>query len=124
MFKQLTAFIFLLVFGFQTFSKAFIVVDYLTNTSSYAKNCENKARPKMHCNGKCQMMKKLQQQEKKDQQNAERRGEKKDQSPLSSESFTASIPFPGTETAKIFYTTLNGVKLLKIPRSLFRPPTA
>ena len=33
----------------------------------YAKNCINKARPKLHCNGKCQMMKKMRKRKKKKQ---------------------------------------------------------
>jgi hypothetical protein len=55
-------------FTLQTFNSAIILLDYTINTKSYAVNCENKAHPQMHCNGKCQLMKKLQQQEKKDRQ--------------------------------------------------------
>ena len=44
----------------------------------------------MRCNGKCQMMKKLQQQEKKDQENTERT-ENKNEAPISSKSFFASL---------------------------------
>jgi hypothetical protein len=40
------------------FSSQFIRLDYLLNRASFVKNCENKARPALHCNGKCQMMKK------------------------------------------------------------------
>jgi hypothetical protein len=57
----------------QTFNRFFIVVDYQLNKEYIAKTlCENKNKPQMHCNGKCQMMKKLQQEEKKDQQNPDR----------------------------------------------------
>jgi hypothetical protein len=79
MIKQLTAFIFLVAFMAHTFNRAVIVFDYYTNTAAFAKNCENKARPQMHCNGKCQMMKKLQQEEKKDQSNPERKMENKNE---------------------------------------------
>lgn len=73
MFRQITALIFLMAFVSQTFSTPFMMLDYYANTSAYAKNCINKARPKMHCNGKCQVMKKMKEQEKKEQENAERR---------------------------------------------------
>jgi hypothetical protein len=63
----------ILSFAAQTFSKAFVVIDYYTNKAVYEKSCINKMRPMMHCNGKCQMMKKLREQEKKEQQN-ERNG--------------------------------------------------
>lgn len=57
----------------QTFSKSFIVAGYYANTQAYAKNCENKAKPQMHCNGKCQMMKKIKAEEKKGQEGSERK---------------------------------------------------
>jgi hypothetical protein len=46
----------------------------------------------MHCNGKCQMMKKLQQEEKKDQENPERKSENKTEIILSTKSFFATVP--------------------------------
>lgn len=73
MLRQLSATILLLTFSVQTFSNQLIMLGYYVNTGAYAKNCINKARPKLHCNGKCQAMKKLQQEEKKDQQTPERK---------------------------------------------------
>lgn len=67
----------MIAFFAQTFSKGLIVANYYTNTQAYAKNCINKAKPKMHCNGKCQMMKKLKQEENKDSQNPDRKNEVK-----------------------------------------------
>jgi len=46
----------------------------------------------MHCNGKCQMMKKLQQEEKKDQENPERKVENKNEIILSTKSLFATVP--------------------------------
>lgn len=49
----------------QTFSKWVVVAEYQLNKKFIAQNlCINKARPKLHCNGKCQMMKKLAEEEK------------------------------------------------------------
>lgn len=67
----------IIAFFAQSFSKGLIVANYYTNTQAYAKNCINKTTPKMHCNGKCQMMKKLKQEENKDSQNPERKNEVK-----------------------------------------------
>ena len=54
----------------QTFSKWLVVVEYKMNRDFIAKNlCINKVRPKMHCNGKCQMMKKLAEEEKQNTSN-------------------------------------------------------
>lgn len=49
----------------QAFSKWLVVIEYKWNKDYIVKNlCVNKARPKMHCNGKCQMMKRLAEEEK------------------------------------------------------------
>jgi hypothetical protein len=76
MFKQLTAFFLLIAFVCQTFSSGWVMVEYYTNTAAFAKNCENKSKPILHCNGKCQMMKKLQAAESKEQQMPERKSER------------------------------------------------
>jgi hypothetical protein len=49
----------------QAFSKWMVVAEYKINKDFIAKNlCFNKARPKLRCNGKCQMMKRLAEEEK------------------------------------------------------------
>ena len=54
----------------QSFSKWLVVAEYKMNRDFIARNlCINKARPKMHCNGKCQMMKKLAEEEKQNSSN-------------------------------------------------------
>lgn len=68
--QKIFAVILLLAFAGQTFRQEFYYVDYLVDKAEYAKNCINKARPKMQCNGKCQLMKKILEQEKKEQQKA------------------------------------------------------
>jgi len=91
-FRPIIASIILLAFVAQTFSAQVIQLNYYMNTATFAKNCENKARPKMHCNGKCQVMKKMQEEEKKDQQVPERKSANKNEV-LSSKSFFCSIVF-------------------------------
>jgi len=61
----------------QSFDRVLIVADYFARSSAYAKNCENKKKPQMRCQGKCQMMKKLEQQEKDNQSYPERKLENK-----------------------------------------------
>lgn len=36
-----------------------VITDYCLNTETYSKNCINKDRPQLNCNGKCQMNKKI-----------------------------------------------------------------
>ena len=90
MFRKITATILLVAFMSQIFAGPFIMLDYFVNTESYAKNCVNKAKPKMHCNGQCQAMKKIQEQEKKEQQDTQRKSENKIPV-LSSRSFFCSV---------------------------------
>jgi len=75
----------------QTFSKGFIVFDYYVNTSAYEKDCINKDKPWLHCNGKCQMAKKMRQEENKDQQNPDRKADNKNETVLSSKSFFVQL---------------------------------
>ena len=107
----------------QTFSSTFIVLDYFVNTGTFAKNCVNKARPTMHCNGKCQMMKKIQEEENKEQQETERKAESKNET-LSSKSFFAILPDIFFKQVFIKYTLYNDGKLVSIPHTIFHPPTA
>lgn len=61
------AFVVIAVFLLQVITKFTIVVDYALNKEYIAKTfCENKAKPKMHCNGKCHLKKQLEKQEKKE----------------------------------------------------------
>jgi hypothetical protein len=110
-------------FVVQTFSKPFIVLDYFANTRAYAKNCENKARPAMHCNGKCQMMKKLQQEEKQSKENAERKGNYKIEV-LSSRSFYCHVEQATYGQRSVTYNNAGEQKPVNMPREYFHPPAA
>ncbi len=72
--------IFIVTFLIQQSGKYLIMADYYIGTSKYAKNCINKSRPKMHCNGKCQMMKKIQEEENREKNDAEKRRDNKNES--------------------------------------------
>mgnify|MGYP007123208588 CR=1 FL=1 len=120
-FKQITSILLLLAFAIQTFSGGFVVLNYYTNTTAFAKNCVNKAKPKLHCNGKCQMMKKMQGEEKKDQQLPERKVENKIEV-LSSKSFFYSSATAFSVIASKATTVEKDYPLTDISYSFFRPP--
>jgi hypothetical protein len=61
--KYTIAILLLTAFIAQTFSRSFALADYLANVEVYKKACVNKAKPMLHCNGKCQMFKKIKKQE-------------------------------------------------------------
>ena len=120
--KKVFAFILLIAFTMQTFGRALVVIEYYTNTSAFAKNCINKARPRLHCNGKCQMMKKLKEQEKKDAQNPDRKSENKNENILSSKSFFTNDLATFSPIEKKEFPRLPVAKEIKIARSIFHPP--
>jgi hypothetical protein len=63
--KLILVLILMLLVAVQSFSKGLILLDYQVNQEYIAKTlCENKARPKLHCKGKCQLMKQLAAEEK------------------------------------------------------------
>ncbi|MDN3659132.1 hypothetical protein QWZ08_26040 [Ferruginibacter paludis] len=120
MFKQLTAIILIAAFVAQTFSGGFVMLDYYTNKATFAKNCINKTRPVLHCNGKCQMMKKLKQEESRDKQSPERKNAGKNEVLyLTTDQYTTQLSgnlFTNT------YHTYNSKSASGIPLGFFQPP--
>src|SRR5450631_2887674 len=106
MLKQLTAALLILAFTASTFCRTVIVLDYYANAAAYAKVCINKAKLAMHCNGKCQMMKKLEQQEKNDQDNLERKSENKNEIQPANAFFHASFLQAEATRHAVAYTTI------------------
>lgn len=121
MVRYLIALTLLAAFAVQTFSKAVIVFDYYANTVSFARKCENKAIPKMHCNGKCQMMKKLKEEEKKDGQNPERKSENKVET-VSSRSFFATGHFAPAAAIAQCYSPAAAPRPVDRAYGIFHPP--
>ena len=119
--KQLTAAILLLAFMASSFCRTVIVLDYFANTTAYAKACINKAKLNMHCNGKCQMMKKLEQEEKNDQENLERKAENKNEIPPANDFCKTSF----LQEAATRHTVTGMLEQKPVDRSysLLRPPS-
>ena len=104
----------------QTSGRALVVIEYYTNTSAFAKNCINKARPRLHCNGKCQMMKKLKEEEKKQQDQSSHKMDVKDEV-LSSKSFF-TILAAYTINHKQYPVLPHSCLPLNEGRGIFHPP--
>ena len=63
--KRFIAFIFLLAFTMQTFSRAVVVAWFYANQQEIAQTlCENRDKPKMNCCGKCQLHKAIAKEDK------------------------------------------------------------
>lgn len=108
-------------FFMQTFSRVFLVADYITNTKVYIENCINKKKVQLQCNGKCQLGKKVEKEEKESQNNPVKKIENKFEV-LSSKSFFSSLLFIDLKNTK----NINGFYLCNTIASpsfdFFQPP--
>jgi hypothetical protein len=123
-FRRPAAFLLLLVFFSQAFSRYLLVADYYVNTSAYVENCVNKDRPWMHCNGRCQLCKKLHQQNNsEDKQTPERKsGNNETETLFSSSSFVNFIALHLVVLIKLQHPELSAGKPVGMPRTFFHPP--
>lgn len=66
---KITAYILILSTLTLSMSKTLVIVNYLSNKNYIATLlCENKTKPKNHCNGKCHLKKQLKKQEQRENQ--------------------------------------------------------
>ena len=120
--RQSIALIFLLAFAMQMFSKAVIVCSFYANQDYIAKNlCENRAKPKSCCAGKCQLRKKLNKDTNEDKQSNERKSGKESEV-LSSKSFFLNITGPVSKDQSTTYARFPEEKAIDRAYSIFHPP--
>ena len=124
LFRRTAAFLLLLVFFAQAFSRYLLVADYYVNTSAYIANCVNKDRPWLHCNGRCQFCKKLRQQDNpEDKQTPERKsGNNWDETLYSSSSLADLTTLHLVALTHLQYPESPEGKPVGMPRTLFHPP--
>lgn len=120
--KQLVAIA--LIFGIltQSIGKLVLISNYLLNKELITLNfCENKSKPKLHCNGKCHLKKQLKEQEK---QESSSKGLSKnlDESQFCSEYDNTVLPRFIYISNLANWTYLNG-ETNNASCSVFHPPT-
>jgi len=93
----------------------------MINLENYKKTCVNKSKPKLHCNGKCQMMKKMRQSSSSD---SEVPNQKQIQMnfDFSSKTFFPQLDIWETNT-KQKYFVFNVYTLYSYTSDLFHPPS-
>lgn len=120
MIKNILTIFLLAAFLMQIFHQSILVADYYLNTKSYADHCENKNKPQLHCNGHCQLMKKMKREENKDKQNPERKGNNKNEIIYFYQTY-ASIDFC-CNSLKQIYNSYNNSTTQDFSFSFFHPP--
>lgn len=98
-----------------------MVAGYYLNSQAYAANCINKDKPLMHCNGKCQLQKKLNEEDNKDKQNTERKNDTGIEV-LSSKTFFATVQNPFTKIISIKHIIVNTGSPVDHSFQFFHPP--
>ena len=96
------------------------MADYMVNLEIYKKNCINKAKPMLHCNGKCQMLKKLKKQEDDNGTNAQAPKFNQPELVLSSKSFFPTIDIISDNNTP--FSTYTSSFSSNYVGSIFHPP--
>jgi hypothetical protein len=119
--KNVFAFSLLVILLTQTFSRSLALADYMVNLEAYKKACINKASPKLHCNGKCQILKKVNQQEADTEKNTTVPTFNQFELALSSKSFFPKIQLVTEEVRINFYTYQSEITPDYVD-TIFHPP--
>jgi hypothetical protein len=108
----------------QSFSHWFVVLAFNINRDYIAKNlCENRYRPKMHCNGNCVLMKKLKEKEKTEQNEPAAKAEISIIVLSSKTYFANTLPPVDVQVKTVFPESLSA-KTVDRSFAFFHPPQA
>jgi hypothetical protein len=122
--KILAVILFSLVTLLQSFSKWVIMADYEFNKEYISKNlCINKKRPKLHCNGKCQLMKKLAEEEKQNAPGNNSQGTIKFQDIVYLDTFLEYSPTTYPQVQPLFHNYVVARFYESPISSIFHPPS-
>jgi hypothetical protein len=120
--KPIFAFILLAAFALQSFNNTFIVFSFYINQKKIAATlCENRYRPMLHCDGKCQLAKKIKQEENRNSQQSEKKPENNNEI-VSSISFFITGLYDGS-TAVIQFKKFSEYVVKGVHSSVFHPPS-
>ncbi|MGI4832799.1 MAG: hypothetical protein ACRYFK_04990 [Janthinobacterium lividum] len=84
----------------QTFSRELLVADFALNRAAItARYCVNKARPSLHCDGKCYFAKQLKKQEERESKSAGPLKERLEMLPVAFGGWQPRVPRPVARVA-------------------------
>ena len=99
------------------------MADYMVNLEAYKKACINKAKPKLQCNGKCQMLKKVKKQDGDNETSAPVPKLNQMEVVLSSKSFFPSLNVNSANNNISYYTYTDDFSSNYLG-AIFHPPGA
>ncbi len=123
LFQTFTAILLVACITVESTGKGGILISYLANKQYIAENlCANKSNKKLHCNGKCYLIKQLKEAEKKEQSPAQPVNKMYD------EEFVMDLPQTSVSSQKSDVIVSNGVTPLgtkyisRFSSDIFHPP--
>ncbi|AHF16726.1 hypothetical protein NIASO_19185 [Niabella soli DSM 19437] len=119
--QKVIAVILFIVFLLQAFSQGFYCLDYIFRKKAYMAKCINKSRPLLHCDGKCLLMTRIREQEKKEAQQAPEMKIAKQELVAFQPSSTIDAPFFQTYH-RVIYPPGVAKSPVKRSYSIFHPP--
>ncbi len=109
----------------QTFSREVLVVDFTLNRAIItARFCVNKARPQLHCDGKCYFAKKLKQQEERESKAPNALKEKLEMLPTAFVGLVPPAPVRWAATPMGYGPYYSAYVPTSALRGVFHPPQA
>ncbi len=97
--KPVFAYLFAALVLLQTFSRELLVADFVFNRATItARFCVNKARPQLHCDGKCYFAKQLKKQEERESKSV---GPLKERLEMLPAAFGGWLPRPRRPVARV-----------------------
>lgn len=111
--KKFSSILFIAVLFVSVFAQGVVIMRYHINKQYIAKVlCENKSRPKLNCDGKCVLAKKLKAQEK----------QQKNQGIFFSEKFEVScMVFSATEVPSPYFVIIDDTKIVFNQKPVYQP---
>lgn len=107
----------------QTFSHLFVVLSFRINREYIAKNlCENRDRPKFQCKGRCVLMKKMKEEQKKERESPGNLKIEVTSLDLSSKTFFATTTVPAVVSSNSYYPAKNTGTPVDRSVDVFHPP--
>ncbi len=120
--RRMTVVLLLFASVLQTFSSTVVIVDFYINQDTIAQTlCINRYRPELLCCGKCQLTKRLR-QDNKESHDSEKRSESRVSNVLSSRSFYLTSFILFRREVRQEYALLRVDKTVDQPSRHFHPP--
>jgi len=121
--QRCIALILLLAFMAMSFSQAVVVVNFYANQDVIAKTlCENRDKPMMHCCGRCQLRKRLANQQNQDKDNPGRKADNKN-STLFFQLAGSLLALPSIDLISSSYASLTAPMPVDRALPFFHPPS-